>query len=321
MAVTLSKRQPYSNSYGETPNFSRGGYYTPNWTYGSPYDDPSLSHLYGPNFLGDFAKDIAVDRTMDGGGIVGWFKDNFNKAQAKVKGRYDARRARDDIFARVGAGGAGGGGTVGSGASGAASAGTSLVPYDPAVAANNAKATNGSLFSKLGLGWNNKTGVSVMGKNVGKAVPWISGGLSALQAVQGLDELSKSQESTDDLIGAILASASSNPNLGLDLTADQKKLLRQIKNDDDYGDATIDDINLAEILKGAGMGAVTGLPGGGIGALVGGIGGAINSGINSMNSAQIANQAELEGLLEALEMSEWNYKNAMKQRAYANMYY
>lgn len=250
---------------------------TGNFRRYTPYE-PNWTYYKAP--IGD---DVLSELTANNGGIKGMFDNLVNN----YKARYQARRAPGGIFSGAGTG---------------TSAGT-----------------GGSLTSavKSNLGWNAKSGLQLMGKNVGKAVPYLAGGLSAVQAIQGADELSNARDDTEDLVNQILLSSSGNPNTNLDLTAEQKKLLRKLKNDGSSSDASLSDIDLLDVLKGMGTGALGGSLGGVPGAIVGAVGGGINAGIDSMTSEQVANQAELEALLEALQMSEMNYKNNLRQRMYA----
>lgn len=270
------------NSYGSTPNFKRQSQYDPNWTYGQ-------NNAIDPSLLAEL-----MAGSQNNGGVKGM----FDKLVNNYKARYDARRAPGGMF---NAGSKAGNYNI-------PSSSTAVVPMGPNVANSTVKP----------IGWNKGTGLSVMGKNVGKAVPYIAGGISAVQALGGLNDLSESRANTEDLVSQILVSASGNPYATFDLTSDQKSLLRQLKRDGDSADASISDIDLIELLKGAGTGALMGLPGGVAGALTGAIGGAVNAGVDSVNSEQVANQAELEALLQALTNSEMNYNNMVRQRAYAN---
>lgn len=286
----VTYRPGQGNSYNNTGNFTRYAGYTPDWVLmNDPIDiDPSI------------LMDLSQNANQNGG-IRGWFDKTVNN----YKNRYQARRAPGGMFYNAG---------------NAPAANTqALVPVNGA--ASTGAPANSSLLNTLksNVGWNSKSGLSLMGHNVGKAVPYVAGGIAGIQALQGLDDLSKNRSTTEDLVNDILLSASGNPNTVFDLTADQRSLLRKLKRDGDASDADIGDIDLFNILKGAGTGIAGGALGGIPGMVVGGIGGALNAGINDVNSSQVANQAELEALLEALTMSEMNYKNALRQRAYANM--
>lgn len=279
--------QKGGNTYGNTSNFRR--YNAPNWTYYSEQIDPSI-----------FVDAAQMDQK---GGLRKWFDDIVNN----YKSRYQARHAGTGTASTSSVGGS------------APSNSTALVP------AGNASGTSGvagnpSILSALksNVAWTPKSGLNVMGRSVGKYVPWLSGGVYGLQALQGLDSLNDSRESTDDLVNQILLSASGNPNTYFDLTSDQRKLLRSLKRDGNSSDADWNDIDWWNVLQSTGTGVLTGALGGVPGMVVGGLGGAINAGIDSMNSAQVSNQAELEALLEALSLSEMNYNNMVRQRAYAN---
>lgn len=268
-----------------TYNANQGNSYshTGNFRRQTPYE-PNWTYGNIPIDLFDLVYNTP---NQSQGGVKGMFNNLVNK----YKGRYQARHATES---QVPPG-----------------AGTNL-----SVPANSVLGSTPGAAPPEMFGWNKGTGLQLMGKNVGKYVPYIAGGISALQAAGGLNDLTENRATTDDLVNQILTSAGSNPYSNLDLTSDQQRLLRSLKRDGDAADADLGDLDLLNILKGAGIGALTGAAGGVPGVIVGAVGGGITSGLDSMNSAQVRNQAELEALLEALTMSEMNYKNTLRQRAY-----
>lgn len=283
------------NSYSSNANFKRYSNYEPNFTI---VDDGSYKAPIG----GDILKELAMDQDSRRG-LAGM----FDKLVNKYKTRYQARRAPGGVLSGLN-------GTATNGA--VSNPGNLPVPAGTPAGAGGNQTLLGML--KNNVGYNSKSGLSVMGKNVGKAVPYLAGGISAIQAAKGLSDLGEARDDTHDLVSQILASASGNPNAALDLTSEQNRLLRELRSGG-YKEANADlgDVELLEVLKGAGVGALGGLAGGIPGVVVGALGGAINGGISSVNDAQVADQAQLEALLNSLEMSEMAYKNNLKQRAYA----
>lgn len=273
-----------------------------NYTFVNPSNAKERLHNAGENVMFYATNPSAIPK-----GIRGW----FDKMMAGARGRYNARMAMK---------GASSGSSVppGVGTNLPVPANNGLDGVLDSVLSNTPGAASPGVMSPKMFGWNKGTGLQLMGKNVGKYVPYIAGGVSALQAAGGLSDLTENRATTDDLVNQILTSAGSNPYSNLDLTSDQQRLLRSLKRDGDAADADLGDIDLLNILKGAGMGALTGAAGGVPGIIVGAVGGGLTSGLDSVNSAQVRNQAELEALLEALTMSEMNYKNTLRQKAYAN---
>ena len=210
-------------------------------------------------------------------------------------------------------------------------------------AAPNAKASFKNLFSNTGampfglsmapegFDWSAKSGAKLFGKNVGKAVPWVSGAISGLEALQGLSDYSNVQADNDKLQSNIIASSMGNPLLSSYLTSDQLKLLGDVRDGRYNDNAGLDDFILG---AGKGLGnailpTVLGAVAGGIpGAIVGGAGSLINSGIDNLSETSGQNTAELQALYQALQDAEMQYK-AMKrpnftglgiQQRYQDMY-
>ena len=173
-------------------------------------------------------------------------------------------------------------------------------------------------------------GLSIGGKNIGKAVPWGVGIYQGLDALGGLSKMSDLNADADTLTSQILTSAAGNPLIGSYLTSDDLALLGKLQRGSydasaDLGDATS---NLSNLLTGAGSGALMGLAGGVPGAIIGGIGGLINSGIDNMNTETTNNTARLEALYQNLLNAEQQYKSMRRpnfnglgiQQRYQNMY-
>lgn len=169
------------------------------------------------------------------------------------------------------------------------------------------------------VAWDAGSGLSLVGKNVGKYVPYVAGGISAVQSLKSLDDLNDVRQDTSSLINDILISASGNPYAPLDLTSEQRSLLRKLRNSSDTPIASMSDIDLLSTLKGAGVGAVLGGVGGGIpGAVAGAIGGGTSSSLEGLSKAQSDNNAQLEALYTALKDSETRYNVMRKQKLYAD---
>lgn len=158
-----------------------------------------------------------------------------------------------------------------------------------------------------------------------KGATGITAALAAVNAIKGISDYNTEMKNSQDVANDILASASANPNLRYDLTSDQLKMLRQLRN------GTYDlsgDLSGASILSGLGntaIGAGTGfLTGGWGGAIAGGLGGLVDSALGGMQDNQRRITSELEGLYQALYESEMRNKsmerNAAMQR-YANGLY
>lgn len=211
-----------------------------------------------------------------------------------------------------------------------------------AKAAPNAKAELGNFFGgnggTLGLSmapegfdWSSKTGLKAFGKNIGKAAPWISGGLSALNMASDLADYANVQADNNELMSQIQASAMSNPLLSSYLTSDQMNLLNRIRRGGYDDNAGLDNI-LGGVVKGlpstllsTGIGALTG---GVPGAIVGGVGGLLTSGTGALANASSQNTAELQALYQALQDADAQYRSMKRpnftglgiQQQYQNMY-
>ena len=209
-------------------------------------------------------------------------------------------------------------------------------------AAPNAKAEFGKFFggegtnlgftmAPEGFDWSSKTGLKAFGKNIGKAAPWISGGLSALNMASDLSDYANVQADNDALMSQIQASAMGNPLLSSYLTSDQMNLLNQIRRGKYNDNAGLDDVlggvvkGLPKTLLSTGIGALTG---GVPGAIVGGVGGLLTSGTGALADTSSQNTAELQSLYQALQDAEAQYRSMKRpnftglgiQQQYQNMY-
>lgn len=193
------------------------------------------------------------------------------------------------------------------------------------------KSFMGLSLAPEGFDWSSKSGAKLFGKNIGKAVPWITGALGAVDAASGLADYANVQEDNDALMSKIQALSLANPIASSYLSSDQMALLNKIKRGGYSDDASIEDVfggvvkGLPSTLLNAGLGLASG---GVPGAIVGGVSGLVNSGIDSLSSASSENTAELQALYQALADAEAQYR-AMKrpnftglgiQQQYQNMY-
>lgn len=194
------------------------------------------------------------------------------------------------------------------------------------------KGTNlGLSMAPEGFDWSSKTGAKLFGKNVGKAVPWISGAIEGIDAISGIADYANVQADNDKLMSQITASAMGNPLLSSYLTSDQMALLNKIRRGGYSDDAGLDDVfgGVIQGLPGTiGKTALGFVTGGVPGAIVSGVGGLLNSGIDSLSSASGQNTAELQALYQALMDAEAQYRSMRRpnftglgiQQQYQNMY-
>lgn len=168
--------------------------------------------------------------------------------------------------------------------------------------------------------------------NLGKAAPWIQGGIETVRALGGISDYTDAQSQYDELLSDVLREYGSNPLANQFLTSSQRSDLRALEK----GYTNEGKADIGDFFKGAGSGLVEAVPaallglatGGVPGALVGGIGSLVNSGISGMNSAVSQDTANLESLYQALVDANAQY-NSMKripmqglglQQKYVNMY-
>lgn len=162
-------------------------------------------------------------------------------------------------------------------------------------------------------------GLKLGGYNVGTL--W-TGGQALMNTVRGFqnaDNLNKAYEQGSDLKDSILSTAASTPNVSSYLTADEQKMLNQLKRGNYYEDNWGSDISdWGGVLGGGVKGAIAGLPGGAWGALLGGIGGAINGGLSSATKKKDANNAKLDALYNTLNYARNDY-NSMKRPNFSGL--
>lgn len=181
---------------------------------------------------------------------------------------------------------------------------------------------NGNLQKALDSGALKKTdaGLNVGGYQLGKLY---TTGLGAVEAIRGLknaDNLNKASQQGSDLKADILATAAGTPNLSSYLTADEQKMLNQLKRGNYYeGDWGSDLGDYAGVLGGAGKGAIAGAIGGGIpGAIVGAIGGGLNGGLSGATKKKETQNAKLDSLYSALTYAKNDY-NSMKRPNFSGL--
>ena len=204
--------------------------------------------------------------------------------------------------------------------------GDSFVMYDlpasyalPApYAASNPKSKRpklSNLFSTLGMGWNKKSGLTAFGKNIGKSAPLFQAGVSGIQALQGLSDISNANIDYNTLKSDILSEAMSNPLASYDLTTEQNKLLYDLKKGRDTTTADMGDIlnGIGSDLPNTALQALMGgLIGGIPGAIVGGVGNLVNSGITGYSQGQQKQFSQLQNLSNTLMQSGNNYRSMLR---------
>lgn len=168
--------------------------------------------------------------------------------------------------------------------------------------------------------------------NLGKAAPWIQGGVEAVRALGGISDYTDAQSQYDELLSDVLREYGSNPLANQFLTSSQRSDLRALEK----GYTNEGKADSGDFFKGMGSGlgdaipaALLGLVAGGVpGALVGGIGSLVNSGISGMNSAVAQDTADLEALYQTLVDANAQYNSMKKipmaglglQQKYVNQY-
>jgi hypothetical protein len=174
------------------------------------------------------------------------------------------------------------------------------------------------LFNKQNFGWSKGKGLKAFGKNVGKWGNVAGGVMQGISALSNINQLGNAKDTTADLQNQILNSYNSNPMAGLYMTAEQKKLLRDLKNNGadtsvDLGDFVPNSVgDLVSPLIQGGLGFATGgIPG----AIIGGVGGLANAGLENATESQQLRNAELEALLASLEDAEMQYQQLLRSGA------
>jgi hypothetical protein len=106
-----------------------------------------------------------------------------------------------------------------------------------------------------------------------------------------------------------------------DLTADQKRLLGELKRGSYEDSSDMGSLDWGAGLSGALKGGVAGFLGGGtLGAAVGALSSGVPAAMRGMASEQERKNAELEALYAALSESDARFRDARRQKA-MRMYY
>ena len=172
-----------------------------------------------------------------------------------------------------------------------------------------------NLFQKLGMDWNKKSGFTAFGKNIGKTAPYVQAGVSGIQALQGLSDISNANIDYNTLKSDILSEAMSNPLASYDLTTEQNKLLYDLKKGRDTTTADMGDIlnGIGSDLPNTALQALmSGLVGGIPGAIVGAVGNLVNSGIKGYSQGQQKQFSQLQDLYNTLMQSGNNYRSMLR---------
>lgn len=158
--------------------------------------------------------------------------------------------------------------------------------------------------------------------------------IQGYQTVSGLGDYNDASDNLDDMLASISSSASSNPLVEHYLTNEQLSQLRKVKQ----GEYDSDSINIGDmlsnggnILKGAGTGALMGLPfifSNPYVMLASAALGAVNSGVQNAVHERNEDMSELDNLYAALQQADANYKSMKSpnltnlgiQQRYQNMY-
>jgi hypothetical protein len=169
---------------------------------------------------------------------------------------------------------------------------------------------NGQIGDPELLGWNSKTGMSLLGGNVGNLYTGGKALADTFGALQNYNRMANLDKETGDIKSEILASAASNPLASQYLTQDELSTLNKIKR----GSYNPEGTDFGSQMGAAGMGALKGglsglLMGGGIGGALGAIGGAVKSGSEARNNAKAQSNTRLESLLQSLNDASAQYKS------------
>jgi hypothetical protein len=169
---------------------------------------------------------------------------------------------------------------------------------------------NGQIGDPELLGWNSKTGMSLLGGNVGNLYTGGKALADTFGTLQNYSRMSNLDKETGDIKSEILASAASNPLASQYLTQDELSTLNKIKR----GSYNPEGTDFGSQMGAAGMGALKGgisglLMGGGVGGALGAIGGALKSGSEARNNAKAQSNTRLESLLQSLNDASAQYKS------------
>lgn len=171
------------------------------------------------------------------------------------------------------------------------------------------------------LNWTKGTGLKAYGHNIGGLASTAQGLYGAYQIADALSENTKAKNTTEDITSDILTAAAGNPMAAYDLTADQKRLLGELKRGSYEDSSDMGSLDWGAGLSGALKGGVAGFLGGGtLGAAVGALSSGVPAAMRGMASEQERKNAELEALYAALSESDARYRDARRQKA-MRMYY
>lgn len=193
------------------------------------------------------------------------------------------------------------------------------IPIDESLLRGKPQSKLGDWFSKHGINWNLKNGLSLGKNNLQSWGIGVPAAFQAFDAVKNFESLDDNTAATKDILSDIRSAASGNRMLYYDLSPDQLALLRNINagNYDNEGD--ISDVNLSSLLSGGFTGALTGIAGGLPGMVINGLAGAFNAGLGDISQGVAADNAELEALYQAIVASNQEYNDTRRQMAYNRM--
>lgn len=160
------------------------------------------------------------------------------------------------------------------------------------------------------LGWNKKSGLSVLGGNVGGLYTGGKGLIDAFRYLDSANKMSKAKQEGGDVQADILAAAASNPLYSQYLTQDEINTVNKIKRGNYNPEGTNPFDDMGAVGMGALKGGLSGLVMGGVpGAIVGALGSGANAGIQSRRNAQERTNTQLESLLQSLNDASAQYKS------------
>lgn len=160
------------------------------------------------------------------------------------------------------------------------------------------------------LGWSPKSGVSLLGGNIGNLYVGGKGLADTFNYLNNTNQMTRANQEGKDIQSEILASAASNPLASQYLTSDEIRMLNQIKRGSYSPEGTNVGDDMGAIGMGALKGGLSGLVMGGVpGAVLGAIGSGANAGIKSRQNARENSNARLEALLQSLNDASAQYKS------------